>query len=102
MTAPPWGAWLFLAPNTLLALLAWTLVGRFLLSLGLPADSPNAIWRAFRRITDPALRAADWLLPACVPDGLRPLAAAMHVFLLRGLLFAAFHALGLIPYLHAV
>jgi YggT family protein len=101
MTALPWWAWLFLAPNYLLALLSWTLIGRFLLSLAVRPDAGNGIWRVFRRLTDPALAAARWLVPGCVPALVRPLAAAGHVFLLRGALFAGFYAMGWIPHLAA-
>lgn len=93
--------WLFHAANYLLAILIYTLFGRFLLGFFVPPDSPNYIWRFFRRLTDPLLRAAGWLIPGYVAGPLRPLAAAFHLYVLRVALFLVLYAHGMVPRLEA-
>jgi uncharacterized protein YggT (Ycf19 family) len=50
---PLLASWFYLAPNFILAALMYTLVGRALLGLFVPPESPNYIWRFFVRVTDP-------------------------------------------------
>ncbi len=92
-----WDYWYFHIPNYLLAVLVYTLLGRFLLGLLVPPDSTNYIWRFFVRLTDPVLRAADWLIPGYVAGAFRPLAAAFHLYVLRVVLFLAMYAQGTAP-----
>lgn len=89
--------WYFHIPNYALAVLIYTLMGRFLLGLMMPPQSANYIWRFFLRITDPILRLADWLIPRMVAAPLRPLAAAFHLFVLRLVFWIVLAQNGLAP-----
>ncbi len=89
--------WYFHIPNYILSVLVWTLVGRFALGLFLPPDHPNYIWRFFRRLTDPVLRAGAWVIPSAIPPAFQPLAAAVHLLLLRLVFWIALAANGLAP-----
>ena len=62
-------------PDYLLAIVMYTLLGRVLLGVIVPADSQNYIWRFFCRITDPVVR---------VVEGITPKAAAPVVVWLFG------------------
>ncbi|MBF0374576.1 MAG: YggT family protein [Alphaproteobacteria bacterium] len=89
--------WYFHIPNYALAVLIYTLLGRFLLGLMVHPDSANYIWRFFRRLTDPILRIGDWLIPRMVAAPLRPLAAAFHLFVLRLIFWIVLAQNGLAP-----
>ncbi len=78
--------WLFHLVNYLLAAVGYTMLGRFLLSLFVPADWDNYIWRFFRRITDPALIVVRRITPRSVGDGLLPLVAFFWILFLRCLI----------------
>lgn len=91
------GYWPFHLANYALAVLIYSLFGRFLLGVFVPPDSPNYIWRFFRRLTDPLLRAAGWLIPGYVAVPLRPLAAAFHLYVFRVVLFLVLYAHGMVP-----
>ncbi len=80
-----------------LAVVGWTCVGRFLLGLFLPPDSPNYIWRAFRALTDWAVRAVSVVTPQAVPVPLLVPITALWVFVLRGVLSLAMLAAGMVP-----
>lgn len=92
-TIPFWSHWYFHLPNYALAALFYTLLGRFLLSLFVPPDWPNYIWRAFTGLTGWSLAVVRGITPHAVPDGLLPLAAAFWVLAVR----AAF-AIGMLTY----
>lgn len=66
-----------------LAVIGWTLIGRFMLQFLVPQDSALYIWRAFRWLTDWAVATARLLVPSYVPPGYLPLVAAFWVFALR-------------------
>lgn len=101
--------WYYHLPNYLLAVLIWTLLGRFLLGLFVPEDWDNYIWRFFRAVTDPVLRATRAITPSFMVEGLLPLVAVFWLVVLRILLQAAvfpearafyllvLHLMGLIP-----
>ncbi len=74
---------LFHLVNYLLAAIGYTLLGRFLLSLFVPANWDNYIWRFFVRITDPVLRLVRRITPGSVGDGLLPLVAFFWVLFAR-------------------
>ena len=104
-----WSYWYFHIPNYILAVLIWTLVGRFLLGLFVPAGWPNYIWQFFRRLTDPVLAATRRITPSFMVEGLLPLVAVFWLIVLRILLQVAvfpearafyallLHLLGLLP-----
>jgi len=73
-------AWYFHLPNYVLAAIIWTLIGRFGLSLFVPPDWDNYIWRAFVALTEWVCRLIALITPRLVPPGLLPLIAAFWLF----------------------
>jgi hypothetical protein len=47
--------WYYFLPQYALAVLMWTMAGRFLLGMFAPPDWDNYVWRFFRRLTDPVI-----------------------------------------------
>ncbi|MBI3514667.1 MAG: YggT family protein [Proteobacteria bacterium] len=80
-----------------LAVVAWSCIGRFLLGFMLPPDSPNYIWRWFRRMTDWAIALVGLITPRYVDQRYAPLVAMYWCFLIRYASWPAFSALGLAP-----
>lgn len=77
-------------PNLFLAACIYTLIGRFLLSFVFRPDSPLVIWKVFRQITDPLLRATRFVTPAVVPEPvLLPFAIIWLIVLRVAWFFAA-------------
>ncbi len=89
--------WYFHLPNFVLAAMFWTLLGRFVLSLFVPENWDNYIWRAFVRITEPVVRPVRFLTPHIVPPRMVLLLAAVWVFFLRLVLFVVLAAQGMAP-----
>ena len=86
---PFWSFWYFHIPNYLLAVVMYTLIGRFVLAFVFAPDSPNYIWRGFRRITDWAVAAFGFVTPRYVRALFLPLIGAFWLFILRHALFVA-------------
>jgi uncharacterized protein YggT (Ycf19 family) len=89
--------WYFHLPNFVLAAVMYTLLGRLLLSLFVPPDWKNYIWRAFVRITEPAVRATRFVTPQALPQVIVLVFAILWVMLLRIALFAVLGSLGFLP-----
>ncbi|MGL4526693.1 MAG: hypothetical protein ACRCUC_06925 [Aestuariivirga sp.] len=89
--------WYFHLPNFVLAAVMYTLLGRLLLSLFVPPDWKNYIWRAFVRITEPAVQATRFVTPQALPQVIVLVFAILWVMLLRIALFAVLGSLGLLP-----
>ncbi len=64
-----WSYWYFHIPNFMLAAVMYTLMGRIVLGLFVPADWDNYIWRFFRRVTDPYLRLVRFITPSMLGHG---------------------------------
>lgn len=94
---PFWQDWYFHLPNYVLAVLLYTLLGRFVLGFFLPADSSNYIWRFFRLLTDPVLLAAGFITPRFIAPFLLPLVGVFWLTVLRIALLAGLFAVGLSP-----
>jgi uncharacterized protein YggT (Ycf19 family) len=75
--------WYYFVPQYLLAVLMWTMAGRFLLGLFVPQDWGNYIWRFFRRLTDPVLAAVRPITPSFMIEPLLPLVALWWLLVLR-------------------
>ena len=89
--------WLFQAPNLVLAILMYTMLGRVLLGLIVDPDSTNYIWRFFCRITDPFVAAVRYVTPAAIhPILLVPL-TAIWLFFIRYLMVQIFRNYDLLP-----
>ena len=89
--------WWYHLPNFVLAALMYTMLGRFLLAFFIPPDSKNYIWRAFVWLTDPALRAVQFVTPLAVPHLLVLLFAAMWLLTARVVLLLLFASFGMMP-----
>ena len=96
-----WEYWYFHIPNYILAALVYTLLGRFAMSFFLPPDSPNYIWRFFRRLTDPVLRTVAVITPRFINGLVLPPIAAYWLFQLRYLWLWLLAAYGLAPQIAA-
>lgn len=89
--------WYFHLPNFVLAAVMYTLVGRLMLTFFVAPEWKNYIWRAFVRITDPAVRLTRLVTPQVLPHILVLVFAVLWVMLLRILLFALLGSMGLLP-----
>src|SRR2546426_3230519 len=92
-----WSYWYFHFPNYAFALLFWTLIGCFMFGLFLPPDSPNYIYRWFRRLTDWLVRPVAYITHSIVPRWVLPLVAAFWVATARVAFFMCMYAAGLTP-----
>ena len=92
-----WEYWYFHLPNFAMAAVAYTLLGRFVLSLFVPPDSTNYIWRWFCRLTDWSLRAVGVVTPRYVMFLFLPLIAACWLTALRVAFLLALAASGWLP-----
>lgn len=79
------------------AIVAWSCVGRFLLELLLPPDSPNYILRWFRLLTEWAVRAVRFITPAFFHTRYLPLITAYWAFVARFALTTALLMNGMVP-----
>ena len=89
--------WFYYLPSYLLAVLMWACLGRFLLSLFFAPEHPNNIWRAFRRITDPVVRAVARVTPGFMLPILLPLVAAFWLIVARVAFWIVMYSNGLAP-----
>lgn len=80
-----------------LALIAWTCVGRFLLSGFLPPDTTNYIYRFFCLLTNWAVAATAFVTPRFVLPRLMPVVTAFWAFMLRYVAYVIFARYGLAP-----
>ncbi|MBI3452062.1 MAG: YggT family protein [Rhodospirillales bacterium] len=92
-----WDYWYFHLTNYALAALLYTLLGRFLLGVLLPPDSPNYIYRWFCRLTDFVVRWTSFITPAYVATRYVPLAAAFWLAAVRLALYIVLYQFGLLP-----
>ncbi|MGG5810268.1 hypothetical protein [Falsiroseomonas sp. CW058] len=81
----------------LLALTAWASLGRFLMQVIVPPDSPNYIWRGFRLLTDWAVWLAARAVPSYVSPRFLPLVAACWLFGARLVLGIVMISAGMAP-----
>lgn len=89
--------WYFHLPNYVLALIQYTLMGRFVLGLFVDAESGNYIWRFFVRLTDPVLRVVQMVTPLGATEGVLMVFAILWMIVLRIALFVLLAALDLAP-----
>ena len=92
-----WSYLYFHLPNYAFSVLFWTLIGRFMFALFLPPDSPNYIFRWFRRLTDWVMLPVAFITPSSVPPLALAPVAAFWVAVARVAFFVAMHAAGLTP-----
>lgn len=92
-----WSYWYFHLPNYALSVVFYTMFGRFALGLFLPPDSPNYIYRWFRRLTEWFVRPVAFITPSDMPAGVLPLVAAFWIAVVRVLFFVLMFSAGLTP-----
>jgi hypothetical protein len=92
-----WSYWYFSFPNYAFAVLFWTLIGRAMFALFLPPDSPNFIFRWFRRLTDWLMRPVAFITPSILPSLALAPVAAFWVAMARVAFFVALYSAGLMP-----
>lgn len=80
-----------------LAVIAWTCIGRFLLSPIGRHDPRNGIWRAFLFLTDWWLVAVRFVTPLYITPAFHPLIAALWAFGIRFVATLVLFRLGLAP-----
>jgi len=92
-----WSYLYFHLPNYVFAILFWTLIGRFMFAWFLPPDSPNYIYRWFRRLTNWLMPPVAFITPSIVPPiALAPI-AAFWVAMARVAYFVTLYSAGLMP-----
>lgn len=90
-------SWIYFAPNFILAALMYTLLGRVLLGIFVPPESPNYIWRFFCRVTDPVVAIIALMTPKAVAPVVIWLFGVVWLFWLRVGLLYVFLLLGAAP-----
>jgi len=78
-----WSYWYFHIPNFILAAIMYTLIGRIALSLFVPADWDNYIWRFFCRVTDPFLKIVRHVTPHVLSHAVVAVFAVLWLMVLR-------------------
>jgi uncharacterized protein YggT (Ycf19 family) len=89
--------WYFHLPNFIIAAVMYSVLGRLILLFFAPPDWKNYIWRAFVRITEPAVRLVRFVTPAELPDVLVLIFAFFWLMAARLALLALLASLNLLP-----
>jgi hypothetical protein len=89
--------WYFHVPNFVLAALVYTLIGRLILGIFVPPNWDNYIWRAFTRLTDPAVSAVAVITPHVMPRIVVMIFTVLWLSAARVALAVGLNALGLLP-----
>lgn len=92
-----WDYWYFHLFNYALAIIMYTMVGRFALGAILRPDSPNYIYRWFRRLTEPLLAPVRFISPSYITPRYLPLAGACWMAAARVAFYIAMFNAGLAP-----
>jgi hypothetical protein len=89
--------WIYQLPNLLIAMMMYTLIGRFLLSLIYESNSDNVMWRVFKQVTDPVVGAVAAVTPADVPERVIYVFAFIWLFVARIALYIVMRMYGVAP-----
>jgi small basic protein len=92
-----WSYWYFHIPNFILAAVMYTLIGRLVLGLFVPEDWDNYIWRGFRTVTDPAVRAVRVITPQLLDHMVVLVFSILWILALRIAYLVVLLNLGLAP-----
>lgn len=92
-----WTHWYFHIPNFILAALVYTLIGRLILGIFVPPDWDNYIWRAFRRLTDPAIAVVGYVSPRVLPPVVVMIFTVFWLSVARVALAVLLNLAGLLP-----
>jgi uncharacterized protein YggT (Ycf19 family) len=91
--------WYFHVPNFILAAIMYTLLGRIVMSAFVAPEWNNYIWRAFVRITDPAVNMVRFVTPSAVVPIVLLIFTFLWLMVLRLVWFAVLASQGLLPVL---
>jgi len=83
-----WSLWYFQIPNYIVAVLMYSMIGRFILSFLFLPDSRNYIFRAFVRLTNPVVAVVRAITPLAVPPRIVLLFSVLWLLVLRFVLLA--------------
>jgi uncharacterized protein YggT (Ycf19 family) len=89
--------WAYQLPNLLIAMMMYTLIGRFLLSLFHEPDSDKVLWRVFKQVSDPVVNTVAAITPADVPERLIYIFAFIWLFVFRIALYVMMRMYGIAP-----
>jgi hypothetical protein len=89
--------WIYQLPNLLIAMMMYTLIGRFLLSLIYESNSDNVMWRVFKQVTDPVVDSVATITPADVPERVIYVFAFIWLFVARIALYIVMRMYGVAP-----
>ena len=92
-----WSYWYFHLPNFVLAAVMYTVIGRLVLGFFVPENWDNFIWRGFRFVTDPAIRAVRYVTPSVLAQPVVLIFAALWLMALRVGYFVMLFNAGLAP-----
>ena len=97
-TVPVWQTFVFFhLPNYLLSVVIYSMLGRFMLAFLVPPNTTNYIYRWFRLLTDPVVRAVALITPGNIGAAYLPLVSVFWLMVARLLVFALTYNLGLVP-----
>lgn len=89
--------WAFHLSNYLLAIVMYMLIGRLILSFFFQPTAENVLWRAFVRLTDPAVSVVGFITPRAVPLPILLIFAALWVLVIRQAMKVILTLYGLAP-----
>lgn len=92
-----WSYWYFHIPNFVLAAVMYTLIGRLVLGFFVPENWDNYIWRFFRLITDPFVKAVRFVTPQVLSHTVVIVFAVLWVMAVRLAYLVTLINLGLGP-----
>jgi uncharacterized protein YggT (Ycf19 family) len=87
----------FHLPNFILAALMYTVMGRLVFSMFVPADWDNYIYRAFVRLTDPVVKIVRAITPSVFANPVVLVFSVLWLLVLRFALGVILFNLGLMP-----
>lgn len=89
--------WYYHIPNYVLALLLYAVVGRFILSLIVPENFDNFIYRGFIAVSDPVVRIVRFVTPDAVPPPVVLIFTLIWLMVIRVWFFFEMARWGLAP-----
>jgi uncharacterized protein YggT (Ycf19 family) len=92
-----WSNLHFHLPNFILAALMYTVMGRLVFSMFVPADWDNYIYRAFVRLTDPVVKIVRAITPSVFANPVVLVFSVLWLLVLRFALGVILFNLGLMP-----
>lgn len=92
-----WSNLHFHLPNFILAALMYTVLGRLIFSIFVPADWDNYIYRAFVKLTDPVVKTVRLITPSVFANPVVLVFSVLWLLVLRLAFGIILFNLGLVP-----